>query len=150
MPSLPPSIANSILPNFIQLLKGVCATGSNVSKWAEDRKLPFTTFVDLSQKAEIAELVQKDIKGVNRVLPEPSRVKKYVLLHKEFDPDEAELTRTRKLRRRFFKERYQELINAIYADKEKVEVKAAVKYRDGRTGTISTALRIRSVSGEDE
>src|SRR4030042_106900 len=70
-----------------------------VGKWAERRRIPYTTFVDLSQKKEVADLVRQDLERVNGYLPEPSRVRKFVLLHKEFDPDEAELTRTRKLRR---------------------------------------------------
>ena len=70
-----------------------------VGKWAERYSIPYTTFVDLSQKKEVADLVQKDLVRVNSYLPEPARVRKFVLMHKEFDPDEAELTRTRKLRR---------------------------------------------------
>jgi long-chain acyl-CoA synthetase len=85
-----------------------------VGKWAERSRLPYTTFVDLSQKKEVADLVQKDLLRVNSYLPESSRVRKFVLLHKEFDPDEAELTRTRKLRRDFMEERYKELIEAMY------------------------------------
>jgi long-chain acyl-CoA synthetase len=74
-------------------------------------------------------------------------VKKYVNLHKEFDPDEAELTRTRKLRRTFVEERYRELINAIYSDKTEVPIEAQVRYRDGRMGTIKTTISIKSVEG---
>ncbi|MDO9334157.1 MAG: AMP-binding protein, partial [Dehalococcoidales bacterium] len=77
-----------------------------VGKWAEKHHIPYTTFVDLSQKNEIAELVQKDLLRVNSYLPEAARVKRFVLMHKEFDPDEAELTRTRKIRREFMETRY--------------------------------------------
>jgi len=117
------------------------------SKWAERRRIPFTTFVDLSQKNEIAELVQKDLARVNSYLPEGSRVRKFVLLHKEFDPDEAELTRTRKIRREFMETRYSDLISAMYQDKEDVEVVAPVTYRDGRKGTVTTSIKIRTISG---
>jgi len=117
----------------------------NIGKWAEAHQIGYTTFVDLSQKKEVAAIIKKDIERINRVLPEPSRVRKYVLLHKEFDPDEAELTRTRKLRRKFFEERYHELIEAIYQGKEEVKVEASVKYRDGRTGVVTTGLRINSI-----
>ncbi len=72
-------------------------------------------------------------------------MKKYVNLHKEFDPDEAELTRTRKLRRRFLEERYSELIDAIYGDKTEVPIEARVTYRDGRMGTIKTTISIKPV-----
>jgi len=66
-------------------------------------------------------------------------------MHKEFDPDEAELTRTRKLRRAFIKERYRELIDTIYRGGEAIEVKLPVTYRDGRKGTLATVLKVRSL-----
>ena len=116
-----------------------------VGKWAENNRVPYTTFVDLSQKKEVADLVHKDLARVNGYLPEGARVKKFVLLHKEFDPDEAELTRTRKLRRGFMEERYKNLIEAIYSDKEEVLVEAPVTYRDGRTGVVTTAIKVRTI-----
>ncbi len=116
-----------------------------VGKWAENNRVPYTTFVDLSQKKEVADLVQKDLVRVNGYLPEGSRVKRFVLLHKEFDPDEAELTRTRKLRRGFMEERYKDLIEAMYQDKEEVKVEAPVTYRDGRKGVVTTAIKVRTI-----
>jgi len=118
-----------------------------VGKWAERRRIPYTTFVDLSQKQEVADLVEKDLLRVNSYLPELSRVRKFVLLHKEFDPDEAELTRTRKLRREFVEERYRALIQGMYGDADEVEVEASVTYRDGRKGTVKTGIKIRTVEG---
>jgi len=117
-----------------------------VGKWAERNGIPYTTFVDLSQRQEVADLVQKDLVRVNGYLPEPARVRKFVLMHKEFDPDEAELTRTRKLRRDFMEHRYQELINTIYQGDEEINVKAPVTYRDGRTGIVTTSIKVRTVS----
>ena len=117
-----------------------------VGKWAERHHIPYTTFVDLSQKNDIAELVQKDLLRVNSYLPEAARVKRFVLMHKEFDPDEAELTRTRKIRREFMETRYSELISAIYGGKDEVQVVATVTYRDGRKGTVTTSIKIRSVT----
>ena len=67
-------------------------------------------------------------------------------MHKEFDADEAELTRTRKLRREFMEARYTDLINAVYQNKEEIEVIAPVTYRDGRKGTVSTSIKIRTVT----
>ena len=116
-----------------------------VGKWAERNRVPYTTFVDLSQKKEVADLVQKDLIRVNGYLPEGSRVRKFVLLHKEFDPDEAELTRTRKLRRGFVEERYKNLIDAMYSDREEVNVEAPVTYRDGRKGVVTTAIKVRTI-----
>ncbi|MBN1692299.1 MAG: AMP-binding protein [Dehalococcoidales bacterium] len=116
-----------------------------VGKWAERHRIPYTTFVDLSQKKEVAELVMQDLERVNSYLPEQSRVQKFVLLHKEFDPDEAELTRTRKLRREFMEQRYKELIDALYNNSDKVDVQAPVTYRDGRKGVVKTSIKVRSL-----
>jgi len=118
---------------------------SMVGKWAENHHLPYTTFVDLSQKDGVAGLVRKDMQRVNSFLPEQARVKKFVLMHKEFDPDEAELTRTRKLRREFMEDKYRELIQAMYHDLEEVPVQANVTYRDGRKGTVATTIKVREV-----
>jgi long-chain acyl-CoA synthetase len=116
-----------------------------VGKWAERNHLPYTTFVDLSQKDEVAALVQKDLVRVNSYLPELARVRKFVLMHKEFDPDEAELTRTRKLRREFMEERYKDLVKGIYSDSKEIKVEAAVTYRDGRKGTVTTGIKVRTI-----
>jgi len=117
----------------------------SIGKWAEANHIPYTTFVDLSQKEEVGDLVKKDIQRVNKTLPEETNVRRFVLLHKEFDPDDAEMTRTRKLRRSFLQERYAELVDAIYKDKKEMPVVADVKYRDGRTGTVETNIKIRNV-----
>ena len=114
-------------------------------KWAERNGITYTTFVDLSQKKEVADLVQRDLIRVNNYLPEAARVRKFVLLHKEFDPDEAELTRTRKLRRDFMEQRYKDLIDAMYSGKDSVITEAPVTYRDGRKGVVSTAIKVRQV-----
>jgi long-chain acyl-CoA synthetase len=121
-----------------------------VGRWAGQRRVAYTTFAELSQKPEVYELVKRDIDRINEDLPPGARVRKYVNLHKEFDPDEAELTRTRKLRRAFVEERYRELINAIYSDQTEVPIEAQIRYRDGRMGTIKTTISIKSVEGVDE
>jgi long-chain acyl-CoA synthetase len=118
-----------------------------VGRWAGQRRVAYTTFAELCQKPEVYELVKRDIDRVNQALPPGVRVKKYVNLHKEFDPDEAELTRTMKLRRTFVKERYRELVNAIYGGKTEVPIEAQIRYRDGRIGTIKTTLSVKSVEG---
>ncbi len=118
---------------------------ANVGRWAEKQRLGYTTFVDLSQKPEVYNLILQDVVRVNQTLPSPARVHKFVLLHKEFDPDEAELTRTRKLRRGFMEDRYREMIEAMYNGQPEVNVSAEVRYRDGRTGTVETTVRVCSV-----
>jgi len=117
----------------------------NVARWAERNRVNFTTYVDLSQKPEVYQIIRGEVERVNETLPPYARIQKFVILHKAFDADEAELTRTRKLRRRALEERYGEMLDAMYGDKEEVLVKAEVKYRDGRTGTVETAVRVMGV-----
>jgi len=120
---------------------------NTVGRWAGQRKVPYSTFAELSQRPEVKELVNQAIDRINVTLPVHSRVIKYVNLHREFDPDEGELTRSRKLRRAVLEERYQGLIEAIYAGKADVPIEAMVRYRDGRTGMTQTTLSIKSVEG---
>ena len=117
----------------------------NVSRWAEKRGIAFTTYVDLSQRREVHEIIRGELRQVNESLPPYSQVKRFVILHKEFDADEAELTRTRKLRRGALQDKYHDLLEAIYGDARQVQVRAEVKYRDGRTGTIETELLVADV-----
>lgn len=117
----------------------------NVGKWAERNRIPYTTFADLSQKAEVYDLVLKDMKRVNGALPPAAQLKKFTLLYKEFDPDEGELTRTRKLRRKVLEDRYSSLIEAAYNNETKLLVETEVKYQDGRRGKITTPVYIRTI-----
>ena len=114
----------------------------NVSRWAEKRGIAFTTYVDLSQRDEVYDIIRGELRAVNESLPAYSRVKRFAILHKEFDADEAELTRTRKLRRGALHEKYRQLLEAIYGGEREVHVSAEVRYRDGRAGTIETELRV--------
>ena len=91
-------------------------------------------------------LIRHEIQRVNASLNAPLRIQKFVLLHKELDPDDAEITRTRKLRRRFVYDKYQEIIEAMYAEGvPEVNVRATVTYEDGRTAETERALRISAV-----
>jgi long-chain acyl-CoA synthetase len=117
----------------------------NVGKWAESQHLAYTTFVDLSQKPQVYDLILQHVQRVNRILPEGARIKKFVNLHKEFDADEAELTRSRKIRRTFVEERYSDLINALYGGTDQVTIDAPVTYRDGRSAVVKTAVTIKKV-----
>jgi long-chain acyl-CoA synthetase len=120
----------------------------NVGRWAERNHIAYTTFTDLSQKAEVSALVRQDIDRVNRQLRPTTRLRKYVLLHKEFDPDEADLTRTRKLRRTAMEKRYGDVIEAMYGGKSSIPVVSEFTYEDGRKGTVSAELVIYSVEEE--
>ncbi|MEJ2558804.1 MAG: AMP-binding protein [Anaerolineae bacterium] len=121
----------------------------NVGRWAEKRGIAYTTFVDLSQRPEVYDLIRADVERVNKSLPPAARVRKFVLMHKEFDPDEAELTRTRKLRRGFVEQRYRQMIEAMYTGLDEVRVRAEVKYRDGRQGVVETPIRVCSLDVEE-
>jgi len=124
----------------------ICIDFDSVGKWAERNRIPYTTYVDLSQKPEVYDLILKEINRVNRVLPPNARIVQYANLYKEFDPDEGELTRTRKLRRTFLEERYRELIEAAYNGQSQVTANTEVKYRDGRVGKITTPVHISLVN----
>lgn len=117
----------------------------NVGHWAENQGIGYTTFVDLSQKAETYALIQEAVNDVNKTLPEGARINCFVLMHKEFDADEAEMTRSRKLKRNVLAERYGDIVEAMYNNQETVSVKAPVKYQDGSEGLIETHVRVMSV-----
>jgi len=118
----------------------------NTGKWAEKRQLAYTTYIDLSQKPEVLDLVTGEVLRVNKELPEPVRIKKFVILHKELDADDEELTRTRKVRRRFVEEKYRSLIEALYTERETIGVESRVRYRDGHEALVSTALKVITVA----
>ncbi|HXH10699.1 MAG TPA: AMP-binding protein [Alphaproteobacteria bacterium] len=118
-----------------------------VGKWAEKRGIPYTSYTDLSRKREVYDLIYKEIERVNSGLPAATRLQKYVLLHKELDPDDEEMTRTRKVRRRYIAEKYADIIEAFYEEKPEVTVKTIITYQDGRQAEIEYTLPIRTVEG---
>ena len=118
---------------------------NNVGLWAEKNHVPYTTFTDLSQKTKVIELARQEIAKINEKLPEHTRIKKFINLHKEFDPDEAEMTRTRKLRRTFVEEHFKQMIDAIYGSGDEIEVTSQITYRDGRTGVTKSIIKVNQV-----
>ncbi len=114
----------------------------NVGRWAEANRIAYTTFADLSQKTEVIELIRGEIQNLNKTLPQEARLVRFMNMVKEFDADEAELTRTRKLRRSFLEERYREMIEGLYSGQEEVEVSTSIEYRDGRKGTLTRRVKI--------
>ncbi len=118
-----------------------------VGNWAERRHMPYSGYTDLASRPEVYDLVRGCIEKVNADLSgEPeianSQIHRFLILHKELDADDGELTRTRKVRRGFIAEKYQSLVEALYAGRDSVHVEAQVKYEDGRTGTYSADLAI--------
>ena len=119
-----------------------------VGNWAERRGITYTSYTDLAGKREIYDLIQAEVARVNRSLLEDdllrgAQIRKFLILHKELDPDDEEITRTRKVRRGYIAQKYAALIDALYGDRERVEVEARVTYEDGRTGTVRADVRIR-------
>ncbi len=123
-----------------------------VANWAERRHLAFTSYTDLAQKPQVYELIQEAILRVNKSLSEDaklknSQIKRYLLFHKELNPDDGEITRTLKVRRRFIAEKYGSLIDALYEpNKESVDVEATITYEDGRTTTMKAILKVSDVN----
>jgi long-chain acyl-CoA synthetase len=128
----------------------ICIDYEAVGIWAERRHLAYTSYMDLARKPEVYDLVYNEFLMVNKRLSEDERlkgaqIKRFLLLHKELNPDDGEITRTRKVRRQFVAEKYTKLIEALYdTTKESVDVETTFTYEDGRTTTISANLRIRS------
>lgn len=120
-----------------------------VSRWAEDRGIGFSTFTDLSQKPEVAELIRDEVAHVNRFLPEHASVRRFANFPKELDPDEGELTRTRKLRREFLQDRYAGLIEALYASASSAALDIPITYQDGRRGRLAATVMIHDVARMD-
>ena len=117
----------------------------NVSHWAEKQNIGFTTFTDLSQKPEVYNLIHEAVVEVNKALPDRGEIDRFVLMHKEFDADEAEMTRSRKLKRPVLHEKYSNIIEAMYAGDDSVNVKAVVVYQDGSESVIETDVRVMTV-----
>ncbi len=111
----------------------MCIDYSVIGKWADEKKLNYTSYPELSQKPEVYELVRRQIMEANKDLPSVARIHKFVNLYKEFDPDDDELTRTRKLRRAFVEERYRQIVDALYSETDTVHIDTHYQIR-GRTG----------------
>jgi long-chain acyl-CoA synthetase len=123
----------------------LCIDYSVVGKWADEKKINYTSYPELSQKQEVYDLVEKQIREANKDLPEAARVAKFTNLYKELDADDDELTRTRKLRRAFVEKRYEDILDALYSDKDSVHIDTTIRYEDGRQSRITTDLQIRTV-----
>ncbi|MFZ5818005.1 MAG: AMP-binding protein [Bacillota bacterium] len=117
----------------------------SVGNWAENRGIAYTTYQDLSQKELVLDLIQGEIERVNADLPEAARIRTFVILHKELDADDEELTRTRKLRRAFVYEKYDPVISGMYGGAEEIPIQSRVRYRDGKEAVIETVLQVRRI-----
>ena len=118
----------------------------NVGKWAENHHLSYTTYTDLAQKKEVYEIVREAVERTNQDLPSAAQIHRFLLLHKELDADDAELTRTRKVRRGFINERYGELIDALYGKEDFVDIQSDITYQDGSIAKLDITLQIENMN----
>ena len=118
-----------------------------VGNWAERRNLPYAGYTDVAQKSEVYQLIKECVESVNTDLSQDavlsgSQISRFLVLHKELDADDGELTRTNKVRRDFIGEKYQPLIDALYGGKSEQYIETVVKFEDGRSGSVSATLKI--------
>jgi len=117
-----------------------------LSRWAEEKRIGFSTFTDLSQRPEVCALIGQEIAHVNQFLPAHARVYRFANFPKELDPDEGELTRSRKLRREFLEQRYRVLIDGLYQDAHEVDMRIPVTYQDGQQSHFQATVRLCDVA----
>ena len=120
----------------------ICIRFDIVAKWAEQNRIAFTNYINLSALPEVYDLIQAEIETVNNSLPEQQRIKRFLLLYKQLDADDGELTRTRKVRRGVIREKYGPIIDDVYNDLEHVPVDTEITFQDGTTSNIKTELRV--------
>jgi long-chain acyl-CoA synthetase len=117
-----------------------------VGNWAERRGIPYTSYMDLSQKPEVREMIREEIRRGNETLPEATRIRRFLLLTKDLEADDAEITRTRKVRRRYVADKYATVIDALYGGAAEAELSTSITYEDGRQATIQSRVRIEDVA----
>lgn len=157
---IPTFIENRI--KFSQYVRDVCVLGEGrreltaivcvdidaAGHWAEERGVAYTSYADLSQKPEIYTLIAGLLSEANQVLPEGLAIHRFVNLHKPFDPDDGEVTRTRKLRRNVINEHYAPIIEALYDRSDAVDYEARITYETGESGVLRRTLQVHAVAGD--
>ena len=118
----------------------ICIRFDIVSKWAEKRGISFTNYINLSAQDSVYERIQREVEAVNETLPEAHRIKKFLLLYKQLDADDGELTRTRKVRRGVIREVYSDIISGLYSDTTSIPVDTNITFQDGTTSRVKTSL----------
>ena len=128
----------------------ICIDFKHTGKWAEDRRIGYTTYTDLAGKEQVYGLIEGEVVRVNRSLPPGARIVKFLLLYKELDPDDEELTRTKKVRRKFINEKYAKEIAGLNSERESLDIESVIRYQDGKTTTLRTNLQVRTVRSPEE
>jgi long-chain acyl-CoA synthetase len=123
----------------------VCIDYAVVGRWADEKGINYTAYIELAQREQVYQLVAEQIARANKDLPETARIRRFINLYKEFDADDDELTRTRKLRRAFVEQRYQAIVNALYSQQDLLQMDTTITYEDGREVHIKTDLKIRDL-----
>ncbi|HXJ77525.1 MAG TPA: AMP-binding protein [Candidatus Methylomirabilis sp.] len=118
-----------------------------VGNWAERQGIPYTSYMDLSQKAEVRDRIREEIRKGNETLPDATKIRRFLLLTKDLEADDNEVTRTRKVRRRFVADKYAAVIDAFYSGQDEVELTSTITYEDGRQASIRSRVRIEDVEG---
>ena len=118
---------------------------TTVGNWAERNNLAYTSFQDLCAKPEVAGLVRAEIRKCNAMLPEAAQIRRFLVLNKEFDADDDEITRTRKIRRGFVAEKYAAVVDALYGGLSEVELATEITYEDGRKAVLRSVLAVADV-----
>ena len=125
----------------------ICIRYSIISKWAEKNRIAFTTYTDLASRPEVYALLQKEVETVNATLPPAQRIARFLLLYKELDADDGELTRTRKVRRGVINEKYGDIIEAIYRGERTIPIDTTIRFQDGTTQRVRTSLAVVDLGG---
>src|SRR5699024_5294141 len=120
----------------------ICIRYGIVAKWAEQRGISFTNYTNLSAQPQVYAMIRREVEQVNKTLPEWQRIRKFLLLYKELDPDDGELTRTRKVRRKVVQQKYADIIDTIYSDRDAVHVDTTITFQDGTRSRIVTDLQV--------
>jgi len=128
----------------------ICIDYKHVGKWAEENRINYTTYSDLAGKGEVYDLIEREVVRVNTTLPDKARIAKFLLLYKELDADDEELTRTKKIRRKFINQKYTKEIAALYSRADQLPIETIIRYQDGKTATLRTNLIIRTMKPADE
>ena len=123
----------------------ICIRYTIVSKWAEQRGIAFTNYTNLSAQPRIYDLLRDEIAKVNETLPEFQRIRRFLLLYKELDADDGELTRTRKVRRGVIADKYGDIIDAVYAGRDRVDIDTVITFQDGTKTRIKTQVRVEDL-----
>lgn len=127
----------------------ICIRFSIVSKWCEQNAITFTNYTNISSLPQVYTAVRDEIEKVNKTLPVAQQIQKFVLLYKELDADDGELTRTRKVRRNVVAEKYEDVINAIYNGDDEVHIDTMITFQDGSKSRIVTDLKVETMFSDE-